>query len=292
MNENEDKALIHLKVQYSIVSLDPDEFMPETLYHYTSAYGLFGILSSGILRASNFSYLNDSTEIQYGRKLAQDMLLKYINEDYIPKSIKEMLSLTVEALEDIGKGIDIYLACFCVDADLLSQWRGYGSVKGRYCIGFNTEKLPDGPKYNLYRVIYEQKEQKGKLESVIRDAIIAMEDCASDEFKSEVAKVLTKKIIDVICCLKHPGFREEKEWRVVFRAESIDNIKFDTSNGLIKPFIEIWKATRSKKLPVSEILIGSSRFIANLLKSVELLLLKYDYKDVEVKESSVPFQEF
>ena len=83
MNENEDKALIHLKVQYSIVSLDPDEFIPEMLYHYTSAYGLYGILSSGILRAGNFSYLNDSSEIQYGRNLAQDMLLKYINEEYI-----------------------------------------------------------------------------------------------------------------------------------------------------------------------------------------------------------------
>jgi hypothetical protein len=179
-----------------------------------------------------------------------------------------------------------------MEPDLLSQWRGYGSVKGRYCIGFSTENLPNDPKYNPSRVIYERSEQEHKIDNVIQNSIIAMDDCESDEFKSEVAKVLTKKIIDVICCLKHPGFREEKEWRVVYRAETIDNIKFETSSGLIKPFIDIWKETRTTKLPVSEILIGSSIFVDSSLKSVELLLLKYEYNDVKVKESTIPFQEF
>ena len=64
MTPKEEKAVRKLEERYGSVSLKPSDAIPSPLYHYTSSGGLVGIVSSGVLRASNFSYLNDSTEIQ------------------------------------------------------------------------------------------------------------------------------------------------------------------------------------------------------------------------------------
>src|SRR5216683_1419399 len=42
---------------------------PETIFHYTTAAGLLGIVRSNRLWASDLLYMNDSTEVEYGRQL-------------------------------------------------------------------------------------------------------------------------------------------------------------------------------------------------------------------------------
>jgi len=56
------------------ISLSPANFLPECLYHYTTAPGLAGILNSRSIRATNFSFLNDPSEIEYGRDLAINVI--------------------------------------------------------------------------------------------------------------------------------------------------------------------------------------------------------------------------
>lgn len=162
MTPEEVRAVQKLDEKYRSVSLDPSGFMPGRLYHYTSAGGLVGIMSSGVLRASNFSYLNDSTEIEYGRQLAQDVIRERLKTEQAPIN-RKVLAHVQKAIEDVGKGIHFYLACFCTEPDLLSQWRGYGSAKERFCIGFDTEDLPSGMKYTLSRVLYDLAKQRQKV---------------------------------------------------------------------------------------------------------------------------------
>ncbi|MDP5226147.1 MULTISPECIES: hypothetical protein [Arthrobacter] len=40
--------------------------------------------------------------------------------------------------------LSAYVACFCGDVDLLSQWRGYGGGIGGFSIGFARERLEPG----------------------------------------------------------------------------------------------------------------------------------------------------
>ena len=39
--------------------------LPAAVYHYTDAAGLQGILDSGVLWATDYRYLNDSSELRY-----------------------------------------------------------------------------------------------------------------------------------------------------------------------------------------------------------------------------------
>jgi len=47
---------------------------PPEIVHYTSIASLIAILESGNFRMSHFRYLNDSTELRYGREIASDLL--------------------------------------------------------------------------------------------------------------------------------------------------------------------------------------------------------------------------
>src|SRR5262249_27768901 len=49
--------------------------LPKVLYHYTNVRGFMGILCSGELQASNILYMNDASELEYGRRLVEKLFL-------------------------------------------------------------------------------------------------------------------------------------------------------------------------------------------------------------------------
>jgi hypothetical protein len=53
--------------------------LPEILYHYTSQFGLIGMLNDKTIRASKIHYLNDSKEFALALKLARNELTERIN---------------------------------------------------------------------------------------------------------------------------------------------------------------------------------------------------------------------
>ncbi|HEY2467771.1 MAG TPA: DUF2971 domain-containing protein [Terracidiphilus sp.] len=113
------------------------------LYHYTTADGLKGIVENEELWATSAYYLNDSAEILYGYRvldLALQEWLKRTNlpEDSVARGLAESLRsyFGQDALER-NVITPIYLACFCEEGNLLSQWRAYGS-SGGYSIGFRV----------------------------------------------------------------------------------------------------------------------------------------------------------
>lgn len=73
MTGREERALRQIEARFRHVSIRPSEALPSRLYHYTSAAGLLGIVSQGILRGTHFGHLKDSTEIQYGLGIARDL---------------------------------------------------------------------------------------------------------------------------------------------------------------------------------------------------------------------------
>lgn len=145
------------------------------LFHYTSQRGLFGILESQYLRATDWRYLNDKWEIQQFRAPLTDLLLPVYRELYEKRtkthdalkilrahgadlseahqqdSITMANTMYDSLLSDNPEGplFDVYVTSFCTpDEDfhevrhhgLLSQWRCYGK-NGGYAIVFDTEAL-------------------------------------------------------------------------------------------------------------------------------------------------------
>src|SRR6266851_7492318 len=126
-----DEAIRDLTQSFQSVSLKPMNARPDVLYHYTSAQGLLGIITSGVLRAGNFSFFNDSSELTYGQDLVRDVVVEELGN--VPNQLLQLMSLRLQhRLYAFSDEFDFYLCCFCEDADLLSQWRAYGSSGSRF----------------------------------------------------------------------------------------------------------------------------------------------------------------
>ena len=208
-----------LEIGYA-VPFDVPVDCPDRLYHYTSASGLYGILTTGILRAGNFSYLNDASEATYGSGVVRSAVQSYANTKFV--------DLAEALLDEVDASLELYLSCFCAESDLLSQWRGYGDSAGRYCIAFDARRLVRAMsrlKCELNRVIYDREEQISKVRAVIEPSLKALKRSSRltsiDRKQCEKAIYIrmTERLLDVLCFFKHHGFREEKAWRAVHQLD-------------------------------------------------------------------------
>jgi hypothetical protein len=120
--------------------------MPEFLYHYTSQAGLIGIVQNSELWATKVHYMNDSTEFSLALDLARDVITEGWGATEILGDVNS-LPPRAKVAKQIWYAIDritkvnIFVACFCEQSDLLSQWRGYSHGSYGYSVGFNAGKL-------------------------------------------------------------------------------------------------------------------------------------------------------
>src|SRR5260370_25153566 len=120
-------------------SVRPSHFLPSTFCHYTTAAGLEGVVREAKLRATNFSFMNDPSELQYGRDLIQDVVSERLNgaaRDEAAFLEYVGINFTSEMLAEV------YVCCFTKLEDDLSQWRAYGgTATERYAIGLDSEEI-------------------------------------------------------------------------------------------------------------------------------------------------------
>ncbi len=114
------------------------------IFSYTDAQGLLGIVKSRTLWATDYRYLNDSSEFLYARSLIEDVVAE-ANKEAPPGSVKAVLRDTVLSGLDknsIGDQTNVqFLVCFSESRDQLSQWRGYCKVGDGYSLGFDGKTL-------------------------------------------------------------------------------------------------------------------------------------------------------
>jgi hypothetical protein len=218
----------------------------------------------------------------------------------------------------------IFVCCFCRGDDefverngLLSQWRGYGS-EGGVAIAFSVKGLSDlvereaasfacAPCF-LGDVIYgkDDPEFPSLLESFaefpkgVPDIIES--GLASQGIKYQVKgeRVELEKLYEpyskIAPRLKHPGFAEEREYRMIVpvsrglytnekRATKV--VKFKKRDNYLLPYIEV-AALEKAKLPIDYVIVGPSREAERRRESVEFVLREYGY-DVPVSLSEIPF---
>lgn len=277
---------------------------PETVYHYTTLSGLKGILERKLLWCSHVRYLNDMTEYIKGLKIARDVALK-ASLPSLPLSWQTILSNCLDTAET---GLRVFVASFSDDGgDRLSQWRGYCNSGAGFSVGFDTEPLRrygDAAKTGylrlLRRCIYSDKEMvefveglNGKLAGRVRENL-------SDLSKNPqlIANMMTNfayAIAIKAATLKHRGFNEEREWRLIgieigpkkLRPEMLD---FHQSRHSYVPHLEIPLCGDSETLALNRITIGPSPHPDDAAGSVRMLLEKYGVTCGSVVSSEIPFR--
>jgi len=120
----------------------------DTIYHYTSAEGLRGIIESSEIWLTNTEFVNDKTEC----KVLQKEKEQFSNRDFSNEYVKEWWE---HFRKNSGNDNTKYIASFSKIGDSLEQWRAYGN----FCIGFKVEKLKKAGFY-LFECVYDVEEIK------------------------------------------------------------------------------------------------------------------------------------
>jgi hypothetical protein len=273
------------------VSFDPATFVPACVYHYTTAAGFEGIVRDRSIRATNFSFLNDPSEVTYGLTFARNLL------DESKSSIaadKVALIDQILTFLDTAVASEVYVACFSRHEDDLSQWRAYGSGQERYAIGFDTEALDaltPGPDAKFVRVLYEKPEQMERVQFFLERVLKFVDDEKVPNHQWTVlAEAVAQLIAHVLPELKDEAYKNEREWRIVLRRSAKNDAReVDASRGVLRPFLPVTFPSAPSPLPIADVrfMAPTRRDVAK--KGASMLLRKACVTDVEPTHSNIPF---
>jgi hypothetical protein len=306
-----------------------------SIFHYTDATGLAGILSSDTLFASDYRFLNDASELGiihdllvplFEAEIAQIMpelderewirgFYGYHGISGHGRQAEGFFKSVIRVINDVSP---LFVVSFCKHEEsskefkhgLLSQWRGYGNAGG-FAIEFDEEGIDElltkelnefayaGYKsgdvlYERYERLFIPDEFKGVAGEMLRrifEPLDVSEITGRIDFDAFI-----RKFMSVASFLKHWGFREENEYRVLFSCLPLDKIpdsnkrtpkeiKFRSKNGQIVPYIEVFKPN----LPIKSIIVGPHPAQELQCEAVKLML-REEVIDAEVRMSEIPYR--
>lgn len=256
---------------------------PPNLYHYTTQAGLLGIIEGHELRATKVHYMNDSTEF----KASLEMLDNYLTTTelttadiistppYTGLTLRKQIAMRVWKSTASIENINICVACFCSDGDLLSQWRGYAGASYGFAIGFKTEKLREygnRAKFALRKCIYDKNTQERIIQEIseyyLKDNII------ENTPQNEVVSAFLHAVIKFGALFKSSLFSEEKEWRLVSSPVNTRDLEFRQGRSMVIPYAAIQLDGSSLDTPIDHVIVGPCPHIELSVASVETLLMR------------------
>jgi len=173
----------------------------ETIYHYTSAEGFRGIVTSSELWLTNAAFVNDTTECKaFLEDCAKDLIQ---DESLGNNDVKETLGFR---LEDGPENDKYYIASFSRARDSLSQYRAYG----KFCIGLDPRKMRRNG-FHMYRCVYRTRD----INDWVRKKARVRQwngDCLQADDRCGVAGDL---VFAASVKYKNAAYRDEREIRMV-----------------------------------------------------------------------------
>ena len=217
----------------------------ESVWHYTTAEGLRGIVQSGVLWATSHRFMNDSEEPRYATNVLRAAAAA-VRVD-VAEEHRERFDRLMAWSE--RSQLEAFLLCAALEHDLLTVWRGYGASVP-YAIELDAREplLPveqvsgdehpsppsgwgpevvdedergapifagDPDDLHLERdpwtpVKYDQAEALKRVRHIAELATLK-----SDPFSDSISPWMNLGGIDLLQ-LKHPAFMDEREARMVF----------------------------------------------------------------------------
>lgn len=196
---------------------------------YTSAESAFKIIKNRCLWLRNVRCMNDHSEVTYGLNLFVESLKDGIHENLIKAVAPSKRPLTNQIFAKLDEEYralthQTFIASISehpIEEDLygrLSMWRAYG--------GENPVALTFDPSFMLndvdllyahcYPVNYDglegMREKLNYLVNVLENNQGLVEKESDDDFVSLIYEYFRVLVLT----FKHPAFREEREWRIVY----------------------------------------------------------------------------
>ena len=199
--------------------------------HYTSAESALKIIESKRVWMRNTTCMSDYREVQHGFEMLQKFFVDearkgqfYAALDAVsPNIAEEAVGLFNQWWANIR--FSTYIASISEHdhtEDLhgrLSMWRAFGGNTARVAIVLGLPWFSPGSEaLNLMfsPVAYLREEEAHAVIATVIENIRANRDFLISVERSIVVGTVFTMLVAGVTCLKHEGFREEREWRVIY----------------------------------------------------------------------------
>ena len=233
-----------------------DEFFEsrpkKTLYHYTGIGALLGIEQSESLWASCVYFLNDGKEIVYAQKLLIKLIKEKVKEAHgIEAGFLNQFIEWVKPFNNIP--YNMFIFSLSEEQNLLSQWRSYTPHGKGVSIGFSPMVVGNIIKENKLKIAkcrYDNDEHSEIMNILLERMLHTFRnshhrlDTSKEPHNQEYHKFLEQfrgDILQVFSTIKHPAFKEEKEWRLIskyYPSYVVPEIKFREGASMLAPYTE------------------------------------------------------
>jgi hypothetical protein len=167
----------------------------------------------------------------------------------------------------------LFTCSFTEAGNLLSQWRAYCPPSAGVSLGFDAQELlnaADAQAFQLVKCIYEQELQVALVNDWIDAVLVTKDDKEEGAPRSHPSqsyhshfRANEEAFLKVAARMKHPGFSEEREWRLVSRVGrdlKDSKLKFRAGKTRLIPFIDFEPPlTQSGTLSLYEVYIGPAQ---------------------------------
>lgn len=229
-------------------------FYNKELVHYTSAIIAREIIEKEQLWLRKTLFMNDYSEITYGKQCLENLLnepgiVVKLNNILKPfnKNLNDLKQLYYKIINDVEK--NIYISCLSEhlpEEDTigrLSMWRAYGNSSG-IALVINSKALAKlGRSLTILPVIYSKKNFKinfikilENIENIIKKNLKNVEQL--DKFSTYILSNFSYVMYIYIITLKHQGFWEEREWRIILSLFFLNLDSFTISSKIVEQSIE------------------------------------------------------
>lgn len=195
--------------------------------YYTSADTAMKVLNNSELWFRNATAMNDFSEIQYGL----DLILSVFDGDEgkrFREAIEGIVPGTMERVDELFFGwqsdwkLETYIACVSLhhseedERGRLSMWRAYGDVA---LVVKNTPMMAVTDNLAVYSVPVQYLEERDLAQQISKviDNVLAEKAFLEGLGQESLVGCIHQMLFRFAIATKHPGFAEEKEWRLYYR---------------------------------------------------------------------------
>lgn len=261
---DEDQKLFSIFAPHTFRRREELQSRGRRLIHYTSAAAAISIIRNQRIWMRNVRCMNDFAEIRHGISLLQNSMESNHDsqiEEGLRKLFKESEAIfpgianeTISWFNASAQVIELNTYALCLsehdkienEHGRLSMWRSYTS--GQVGVGLILDTSPfyrEAPDFGTYSspVHYLNKSEINEIFSEISEEIRNNNPFLTQIGKEKTFEYMCNLLRHIAICTKHPGFLEEKEWRVL-RTDGLDpcgslELGVEIVNGVPQPIYKI-----------------------------------------------------
>ena len=273
--------------------------VPPTVYHYTDAAGLVGMLKTGRVWAADYRFLNDKSEVEHTRKGVRERITRKLGET--EDDLMRRLYGDIIDFQDMPGASDAFVFSLSAERDDLSQWRGYAREGQGFTIGFSGRVLcrqaeGDESDYAFFKIEYDHGVQDQAMERALADieekvqAMVKQKPSTEKKICMRAAAAYDWLTEARAVAHKHNSFKSEREWRVVVHLHPGGPLEVQVrSSGLrLIRYLE-FELDDTGRLPITEIGIGPGFTGSEEVVAVKTLCNSLGYKP-EIYYADTPYR--